>query len=57
MLNVKWTQGHLDELNKVFPEVFDNAEPNELLLNSGKRTVVNYVRQQLRGSSHKVQHD
>ena len=57
MLNVKWTQGHLDELNKVFPEVIDNAEPNELLLNSGKRTVVNYVRQQLRFSSHKVQHD
>lgn len=43
MILVKWTQAHLDELENNFPELLDEHEPNKLILNSGKRTVVNYV--------------
>lgn len=43
MILVKWTQAHLDELENNFPELLDEHEPNKLILNSGKRTVVSYV--------------
>lgn len=48
MIPVKWTQAHLDDLENNFPELLDEHEPNKLLLNSGKRSVVDYVRNRLR---------
>ena len=48
MIPVKWTQAHLDDLENNFPELLDEHEPNQLILNSGKRVVVSYVRSRLR---------
>jgi hypothetical protein len=48
MIPVKWTQAHLDDLENNFPELLDEHEPNKLILNSGKRVVVSYVRNRLR---------
>lgn len=44
---VVWTKGHLAELNKVFPEVYNTNCTNELLVQSGRRAVVHYVRDNL----------
>ena len=40
-----WSKQHLDELEKLFPESLGEKDVNELLMNSGKRVVVNHVRQ------------
>lgn len=48
MIPVKWTQAHLDDLENNFPELLDEPEPNKLILNSGKRYVVNYVRNRIK---------
>lgn len=47
MIPVKWTKAHLEELEKNFPELLDISNTNELVLNTGKRTVVQYVRNRL----------
>lgn len=47
MIPVKWTKAHLEELEKNFPELLDTSNTNELVLNTGKRTVVQYVRNRL----------
>lgn len=44
---VKWTKGHLQELEKAFPELLDTSDVNKLILSTGKRTVVDYVKVQL----------
>ena len=44
---VKWTQAHLVELEKNFPELLDSSNTNELILSTGKRTVVDYVRNRI----------
>lgn len=41
---VKWTAQHLEELEKVFPEITDTVCTNTLIQNAGKRKVVNYVK-------------
>lgn len=45
---VAWTERHLEELEKMFPELVDTIDSNKLLVNNGKRTVVAYVRQQVK---------
>jgi hypothetical protein len=40
-----WSKQHLDELERLFPEAINERDTTELLLNSGKRAVVNHVRQ------------
>lgn len=40
----KWTKQHLELLEQVFPEVTDTVCTNTLLQNTGKRTVVNYIK-------------
>lgn len=40
-----WSKQHLDELERIFPEIVGEKDTTELLLNSGKRVVVNHVRQ------------
>ena len=52
---VAWTERHLEELDRVFPELLDNSNTNDLILNTGKRTVVDYVRQQV--MKNRVLHD
>lgn len=47
MNQVKWSQAHLQELEKNFPELLDTSNTNELILNTGKRTVVNYVKNKI----------
>ena len=54
MIPVKWTQAHLDDLENNFPELLDEHEPNKLILNSGKRSVVNYVSNRLRVQQSKL---
>lgn len=45
---VAWTEKHLEELERVYPELVDETDTNKLLLNCGKRSVVEYVRNQVR---------
>lgn len=40
----KWSKEHLQLLEQMFPEVTDTVCTNTLLQNTGKRTVVNYVK-------------
>lgn len=40
---VGFTKEHLKYLQKVFPEVVDTTDTNELLVNAGKRTVVKHI--------------
>jgi hypothetical protein len=44
IISVKWTQAHLDDLDNQFPEMVGDDSPNTLLVNSGKRCVVQYVK-------------
>ena len=38
----------LEELESVFPECIDETDVNTLLVNSGKRAVIHYMRNRIR---------
>ena len=40
---VGFTKEHLNYLQKVFPELLNTTDTNELLVNSGKRAVVKHI--------------
>ena len=42
-----WRQEHLDEIQRVFSEQPYKGDTNELLVNSGRREVVRWVKQQV----------
>lgn len=45
MINkAQWTQKHLEELERIFPEEVGCTDVNKLLVNSGVRQVVHQVR-------------
>ncbi len=41
---VRWTQQHLEQLQKAFPELLYESDVNKLLVGSGARAVVHYVK-------------
>ena len=45
--NNYWRQEHLDEIQRVFSEQPYKGDTNELLVNSGRREVVRWVKQQV----------
>lgn len=45
---VAWTDKHLEELDRIFPEVLNTSNINDILVNIGKRQVVDYIRQQVK---------
>lgn len=57
MIPTKWTQAHVDELERTFPELTDETSTDKLLLNCGKRTVVLYVQGKLLAQQKKVTND
>lgn len=42
-----WRQEHLDELQRVFSEQPYKGDTNELLVNTGRREVVRWIKQQV----------
>ena len=42
-----WRQVHLDELQRVFSEQPYKGDTNELLVNTGRREVVRWIKQQV----------
>lgn len=47
-----WTPAHLEEINRVFPEVLTYKDTNELIENIGKRKVVQYIKDKvIRGAN------
>ena len=45
--NNVWRQEHLDELQRVFSEQPYKGDTNELLVNTGRREVVRWIKQQV----------
>lgn len=39
-----WTPAHLEEIDRVFPEMLTYESTNDLLVNLGKRMVVQYIK-------------
>lgn len=44
MDKIKWSREHLKVLERAFPELVSETNTNTLLVNSGKRAVVHYVK-------------
>lgn len=44
---VKWNREQLRQLEEAFPELTGTSNPNDLLVNAGRREVVLYIRKQL----------
>lgn len=42
-----WRQEHLDEIQRVFSEQPYKGDTNELLVNTGRREVVRWIKQQV----------
>lgn len=53
---VGWTQAHLDDLERMFPEIPYSGDVNELLVQSGKREVISVIANIVR-SNKKPVHD
>ncbi len=45
--NNVWRQEHLDEIQRVFSEQPYKGDTNELLVNTGRREVVRWIKQQV----------
>lgn len=53
---VGWTDRHIEDLEKVFPELVGNQNVNELLVSAGRREVIQYIRNMVL-NNRKVLHD
>lgn len=51
---LKWSKEHLQALENTFPEAVGETCTNTLLVNSGKRAVVHYVRNLLVAQENRI---
>jgi hypothetical protein len=51
---VRWTQQHIDQLERAFPELLSESDATKLLVSSGSRAVVHYVKAKFNQQAHHV---
>ena len=51
---VRWTQQHIDQLERAFPELLNESDATKLLVSSGSRAVVHYVKAKFNQQAHHV---
>ena len=51
---VRWTQQHIDQLERAFPELLNESDATKLLVSSGARAVVHYVKAKFNQQAHRV---
>lgn len=53
---IGWTERHVEDLEKVFPELVGNHDVNALLVSAGRREVIQYIKNMIL-SNKRVVHD
>lgn len=57
MYSAKWNAQHLADLEAAFPEVIGETDTTKLLMSSGARAVVHFIRMQVLMQKEENQHE
>lgn len=53
---IGWTEKHLEDLERMFPEPSYDGDTNKLLVRTGQREVIQYIRNMIKRGERRV-HD